>query len=79
MDWSPMDQPYENVHPQQDFYQSIANITALCHGINPEDQRLNQNQMRRHYIDCLEAKCLTPFPATIKRHRKPLTRHNMLN
>ena len=57
---------------------AIAFITALCHGQQPEDFRINQKEMRNHFIACIEARDIKPFPATKKkRQRKPLKRWSM--
>ena len=45
---------------------AIAFITALCHGQRPEDYIFHQDQMRHHFLSCLDNKELIPFPATQK-------------
>ena len=56
---------------------AAAFVTAVCFGLEPEDYRFNQQQMRKHLLSCLEAGELTPFPATKKRQRKPLVQSKL--
>ena len=45
---------------------AIAFATAIAHGLNPSRQKLNQQAMRAHLVNCFNNKFLTPFPCTGK-------------
>ena len=51
---------------------AIAFITALCHGQQPENFRIHQKEMRNHFIACIEARDIKPFPATKKETEKTI-------
>ena len=42
---------------------AIAILTALAYKINVAEVKFDQSKMRRHFIDCIEAKFLTLFPS----------------
>ena len=42
-------------------------VTAVCFGLQPEDNRFSQHQMPKHLLSYLEAGELTPSPATKKK------------
>ena len=41
---------------------AVANAVEVCVGGNPEMVQFEQSEMRSHLINCLEQKCLQPFP-----------------
>ena len=41
---------------------TIANATAIAHGVNPKTVKFMQPLMRKHLMNCLEQETLTPFP-----------------
>ena len=41
---------------------AVANAVEVCVGGNPEMVQFEQSKMRSHLINCLEQKCLQPFP-----------------
>ena len=56
---------------------SIAYLTSLCHGQNPDGFRMQQSEMRHHLLECFESEQLSPFPATKKRSRNAPSRYNI--
>ena len=47
---------------------AIAVSTAIAHGIDPSNQVFTQEEMRPHFVECLESQCLKSFPVQ-KKHR----------
>ena len=41
---------------------AVAVLTAIANGIDVGGINFDQSGMRRHFIECIEAKLLTPFP-----------------
>ena len=57
-------------------YFALANATALCYGLDPERILFNENEIRKHFIDCVyNGKKLSMFPHTQTFERKD---HRML-
>jgi hypothetical protein len=52
---------------------AVSYLTALCHGLKPEEYRFQQPQMYRHFMECLESGQLTLFPSTKKNGRGSLS------
>ena len=48
---------------------ALAFATDLCHGVDPQTQAYDQENMRAHYVDCLESQEMVPFPKTSRRVR----------
>ena len=46
---------------------TLAFATDLCFGLEPHNQTYKQNEMRKHFIRCLESGKMTPFPKTDRR------------
>lgn len=43
---------------------ALAFATDLCFGLDPHNQKYKHNEMRQHFIRCLESGKMTPFPET---------------
>ena len=43
---------------------ALAFATDLCHGLDPTVQSYNQDNMCKHYINCLDSHNMVPFPRT---------------
>ena len=43
---------------------ALAFATDLCFGLDPHNQKYKQNEMRQHFICCVESGKMTPFPKT---------------
>ena len=46
---------------------ALAFATDLCHGVDPQTQAYDQENMRAHYVSCLESHEMIPFPKTSRR------------
>ena len=46
---------------------ALAFATDLCHGVDPQTQAYDQENMRAHYVSCLESHEMVPFPKTSRR------------
>ena len=56
---------------------AIAFVTAISHGLEPEDFHFNQQLLQKHLLTCIENEQMTHFPSTKKRQRKPLVRREL--
>ena len=48
---------------------TLANATALCAGVDPCTLSFEHARMRDHYLNCIKAGILLPFPLRSKRRR----------
>ena len=46
---------------------ALAFATVLCHGLDPVNQRYEQQSMQQHYVSCLENGAMVPFPKTTRK------------
>ena len=46
---------------------ALAFATNLCHGLDPVNQRYEQQSMQQHYVSCLENGAMVPFPKTTRK------------
>ena len=52
---------------------AVANATSLAHDIDPATVIFRQEEMRAHFIQCIEERKMKPFPvAKARRHQNPV-------